>query len=320
MEASRQQYVMDFTSRQNELIAMTSALNRVSLLVEGKRLSMGRVAGVIDLLKRLICLHPHGTPIDGDRMLVVAQVPYLAQRMTSFRCVAERTVRDWSRDARWLGLVEVDYRSQQLGGRHWNEWSVRLDVLRELAGSGRQRAAMVADLGSAMVADLGSAMVADPHIRELNSGDEMKHRLGPVCAGPARSSFDSLPDWRELLPIRDEILDPISDEQLASLSDEQRAWLAGKRAFEPLTERWLTHDGDLEFWLRWQLRSADPVVGATQAHLALVLATARHALAFPKSRLKRNRVALFVGIIAKRNWEPVRSRLEGVLQEMLVPT
>ncbi|MFM9962233.1 MAG: hypothetical protein ACKV2Q_13550 [Planctomycetaceae bacterium] len=300
---SPDQYGLDFTSRQNELIALVSGLSRVPLMIDGKRLSMGRVYGVIDLLKRLFCLVPHGEPIGRDRVAVVAQVPYLGQRMTSFRCVAERTVRDWSRDARALGLVEVNYRSHELGGRHWNEWSVRLDVLRDLGGSGRQRA----------------AMVADPLIRVFNSGNEMNSRPGPVCAGPARSNFDSLPDWRELLPIRDAIVDPISDEQLANLSACQRAWLAGKRAFEPLTERWLSHESDLEFWHRWQLRN-DPVVGATQAHFALVLATARHAVAFPKARLKRNRVALFVGLIAKRNWEPVRSRLEGVLHDMLVPT
>ena len=301
MEASRQQYGLDFTSRQNELIAMTSALYRVTLFVNGKRLSMGRVYGVVDLLKRLLCLVPHGTPIEGDRLVVVAQVPYLAQRMTSFRCVAERTVRDWSRDARALGLVEVEYRSQALGGRHWNEWSIRLDALRELAGSGRQRA----------------AMVADPHIRDLNPGEEITSRPGPGAAGPARSSCDLLPEWEELSPFRETRIEPLSDEETAWLSTEVSDSLIGKRAFEPLTERWLKSDRAMRVWHAWQLRMADPAVGPTRAHQLLVVAAARHATSIPQSRIHRSRVGLFVGICSKRIWEPARCRLVGVLADMM---
>ncbi len=317
---SPDQYGLDFTSRRNELIALTSGLSRVPLEVDGKTLSMGRVYGVIDLLKRLLCVAPDAR---NDQIVVVAQVPYLGAAMHGFRVVSERTLERWSKDAQALGLIEVDVRAWKFGNRNWNEWTIRIDHLRHLislkvARHDPTRPDTVSGPRPDTVSGPRPDTVSGPQIREVNPEKEMNHRPGPVCAGPARSSFDCLPDWRELLPIRDAIVDPISDEQLASLSDEQRAWLAGKRAFEPLTERWLGDESDLEFWHRWQLRSADPAVGATQAHLALVLATARHAVAFPKSRLKRNRVALFVGILSKRNWEPVRGRLAGVLSEMLV--
>ena len=301
------QYTLDFTSRRNELIALTSGLSRVPLVVGGKVLSAGRVYGVIDLVKRLICLSSPAAVIDRDRLTVIAQVPYLGQRMESFRCVNERTIRRWALDARAIGVVEVNVRAHQFGNRNWNEWIVRFDRLREVGGHGRTWADTMPALGA-------DTMPA-PQIRELNPGEEMISRAGPVAARPG---VEFLPDWKELRPFADERIEAITDEEIAECPDALRHSLLGQRAFEPLTEQWLKSDRGVRSWHAWQLRLSDQAVGSTRAHQLLTVAAARHASAFPRSRVRSSRVGIFVGIVAKRIWEPVRGRLEAVLADMAV--
>ena len=275
-------------------------------MIEGKVLSIGRVYGVIDLLKRLICLLPAGTPI-GDRITVVAQVPYLGAAMNSFRVVSERTVQRWSRDAQSLTLIEVDVRAWKFGNRNWNEWTIAFDRLREVTRHDPTRP----DTMSGPRPDTMSG----PQIRELNSGEENQSRAGPE---PARPGIDFLPDWEELRPFADERIAALTDEEMLLVHGPVRSRLAGARAYEPLTEQWLRDEQIMRGWHAWQLRLSDQAVGSTRAHQLLVVAAARHAVAFPRERLLRNRVALFVGLVSKRNWEPARCRLEGVLAEMLV--
>ena len=117
-----------------------------------------------------------------------------------------------------------------------------------------------------------------------------------------KKPFDWLPDWPELSEFAGIQIEPWPRSEIP-------AWLHGKKAFEALTEANLQSEAGLREWHRWQLTLSTPVLGPTEAHVRLMLATAKHVELTPKSRIKKNRVAMFVNIIAKQLWGEVRERL-----------
>jgi len=134
-------------------------------------------------------------------------------------------------------------------------------------------------------------------------------------ARPARDrpeNFD-LPEWKELEPYRERSVEPLS---LSDLPDRVRGDLSGKRAYEPIDESWLRNSNDLAAWHRWQLTLSQPVLGKSVAHLLLVLCAAEHALTMPKESVRKNRVAVFVNAIKKREWESLRDRFPLALSRL----
>lgn len=117
-----------------------------------------------------------------------------------------------------------------------------------------------------------------------------------------KKPLDSLPDWPELSDFAGITIEPIPRSEI-------RDCLKGQRAFEPLTEKFLGNVNEMRDWHRWQLTLASPVLGPTEAHARLMLATAQHVLLIPKDRIKKTRVALFADILSKQRWGDIRERL-----------
>lgn len=113
---------------------------------------------------------------------------------------------------------------------------------------------------------------------------------------------DSLPDWPELQEFVGRSIDPFPHSEIPEC-------FHGLKAFEPLKAEHLQDSVALREWHRWQLTLSSPVLGATEAHARLMLATALHVLRIPKDRIKKARVAMFVDIISKQRWGDVRERL-----------
>lgn len=121
----------------------------------------------------------------------------------------------------------------------------------------------------------------------------------------AKKPFDWLPDWVELHDFINIRIEPLPRSEIP-------IFLNGRKAFEPLNEDILRKDDSLREWHRWQLTLAYPVLGPTEAHVRLMLATAWHVARTPTSQVKKNRVALFNNIISKQRWADVRERLAMV--------
>ena len=128
MMEREQQYTLDFTSELNLRLAKIAGLRDVRL--EG--LSRGRVDGVVDLLKRLTIMCRERFGELADPYTVLCSVTGLGARLPRERIVSDRTIRRWVSDARELGLVSVDVRSHDCGGRNWNEYRVNFARVLEL--------------------------------------------------------------------------------------------------------------------------------------------------------------------------------------------
>jgi hypothetical protein len=77
-------------------------------------------------------------------------------------------------------------------------------------------------------------------------------------------------------------------------------------AFRVLREDHLAKPRLIVRWFRQQLGSPRPVAEGNEGELLLVLATAMHAVTLPAKKIRKNRVALFVGTVKKRAWrEPL---------------
>jgi hypothetical protein len=122
-----------------------------------------------------------------------------------------------------------------------------------------------------------------------------------------------LPDWPELKPFAERSVEPLC---LADLPDRVRSELSGKRAYEPISEPWLRNTADLAAWHRWQLTLSQPVLGKSVAHLLLVLCAAEDALGMPKESVRKNRVAVFVNCIKRRDWASLRDRFPRALKRL----
>ena len=338
---------MDFTSRQSELIALAGGLSRspqwVGERISGRNglasefteartrcLSPGRIFGVIDLLKRVICL---AAETHGERITVLAQVPYLAARMQGFRCVNERTVRNWIEDARALGVLDVEFRSHGYGSRNWNCFVVRRDRLAALVlgGSGRKWAATDAALGA--------ATDAAPQIREVFGNDISPDRAG--CAGPG---FVNLPEANpgsgaspgsrtysvggclvySARPIRVSPIDgPLPEwPELEGLDTpvephpEGARELSTRGVWKCLNLTILANTVAMIEWHQRQLSLPQPVCGTTAAHRAFVIAAAIRVSKLSECEVRTNRCAIFVGIIRHQKWEIVRPFLPLALERI----
>jgi hypothetical protein len=96
--------------------------------------------------------------------------------------------------------------------------------------------------------------------------------------------------------------DPLLVEAAQRIITPQPAGKLARSVFAPLSESHLRHTGHMVEWHAKQLSAASPVMGNTEAHLLLVLASAIHATEMPITKVEKSRVGVFVGIIRKRAW------------------
>lgn len=156
----RRQYGLDFSSQEQERLALIRSLERVAdrvVTAAGERLTYGRLLNVIELLERVSLLAR-----DGVQAEISAN--WLGTRVTRRRSVSERTIRRWVADAKAVGLLETWERSHDFGGPNWNRFTIRMDRVRQLVavtdrpaheiswgadtgGHGRTRADIVSALG-----------------------------------------------------------------------------------------------------------------------------------------------------------------------------
>ena len=87
-------------------------------------------------------------------------------------------------------------------------------------------------------------------------------------------------------------------------------------AFAVIQESRLSSPESMSVWFRKQLSLPRPVCGNTQAHLALVLASARHAIKMRSSEIRQNRCAVFVGIIHHCSWKRVARHLPESIDQL----
>ncbi len=86
----------------------------------------GRLGGVIELLTRILILSRR-----SGQPSIRASVPVIAGGITGRRRVSDRTVNNWTRDAKAMGLMEVIVASREFGGTAWNTWIVHWQRVRQ---------------------------------------------------------------------------------------------------------------------------------------------------------------------------------------------
>ncbi len=86
--------------------------------------------------------------------------------------------------------------------------------------------------------------------------------------------------------------------------------------FAKLKLEHLKRPASLVEWFRRQLSSPKPALPGTRAHLLLVLAAARHALAIPERDVRKSRVAAFVRIVSRRAWLQCSHYLDQALADL----
>lgn len=154
---------LDFSSPQHEAMALIRMLRSVPL-----NMTRGRSEGIAELLERLIILTNDAREFDGF-VYCKAQVPAIGARILARTSRSERTVQRWTNDAKSLGLLEVEYRSQQYGGHNWNVYSINMRALRTLLDSGRHGATR-GDTMSGLGGDTMSGLThRRNHIEETNN-------------------------------------------------------------------------------------------------------------------------------------------------------
>jgi hypothetical protein len=123
---SSDQYVIPFELEKNDLLAQVRLLRQCDLAM-----SPGRSEGVVQLLERLILLGNDLREMSGV-VRVKAQVIAIAARVDSRSTVADKTVRNWARDAKSLGVLAVDVRSHKYGRKEWNLYEIQVDQIRNI--------------------------------------------------------------------------------------------------------------------------------------------------------------------------------------------
>lgn len=125
--------------------------------------------------------------------------------------------------------------------------------------------------------------------------------------------FEKLPDWPELAALKQRNVKPLN---LVELQESLKSKLKGKRAFEPLEEAWLRNTNDLAGWFQWQLTLSRPVLASSVAGFLVAICAAEHALAIPKSAVKRSRVGAFATAISQHKWADLRERLPLAVERL----
>lgn len=349
MSGRREQQVLDFQSRTNELIALASGLARQPRVgqfryvdEQGKEcvreevLSPGRIAGVVELITRIILL---GDFCDDGSIAKTMQVTFIGTAIKSRPIRGEKTIRNWCRDAIAIGVLNVVYRSQIYGGTNWNRYELSVDRIRELVTDsdfflGRNRAVTA---GNAFRPRAGNAFRPIKSVNQITENEKQPDpdpdpvpvaESDPICAQSEKTPtqrkaavsveqqvpLDEFDEWCDRVPI-------LREARLRSVEPLEAGRLT-YGVFAPLSEQSLgvrSSDGRVRLnvtaiteWFRRQLSVEQPVVGNTQAHLLLVLAAARYALSLRADELKRNRVAAFVNIVSRQRWRRVLSHVPSV--------
>lgn len=280
-------------------------------------LSLGRKRGVVELLVRLLLL---ARDPDAADVVVEAQVSKVAAGFRDRPSVGERTVRNWRRDAQWLGLVSLDWP----GGSRWNTWVVHFARVAELLELGRS-GDRPAGAGPEVVFDpaasgnkrqplpLQAATIAASTGRSRNRvlplpepgagpgffvagnrddeasegrGHRQRRRRSTIDTGELFDSVQALKEarGRRLAPL------PLG------------ASIAPGQAFACLKPEHLNKASSLLEWFRRQLSLPQPVLGPSEADFLLVLAAACWANRLPEKSIRANRVAAFVHVLTRGQW------------------
>lgn len=144
------------------------------------------------------------------------------------------------------------------------------------------------------------------------TGPDMTEHL-PVRPESRPSEKDDLPDWPELEPFRQKKVHPVV---VSELPEGIRGKLTGGKAFDCIEEAWLRSGEHLLGWHRWQLTLHRPVMGESVAHLLLTLCAAEEAIGMPQQSVRKNRVAVFVNAIKRRDWDSLRDRFPRALKRL----
>lgn len=130
--------------------------------------------------------------------------------------------------------------------------------------------------------------------------ESQKENSGPARTGSGPRDLNFLPDWPELDVLREHFVEP---KRSARMQDG---------VFRELKPGDLQQPARIVSWHASQLTAHRPAVGGTLAHLALCLSAAEYAAKLPDQQVRKSRVALFVGLVSKQNWDPCRGRLSSV--------
>jgi hypothetical protein len=139
---SPDQEIFPFEMEKNDLLALIRLLRQCDL-----GLSPGRSEGVIQLLERLTLLGNDLRELSGV-VRVKAQVIAIAAKVDR-HTVSDKTVRNWARDAKELGILSVDVRSHKYGRKEWNLYEIDIRAIRSLINSSRSADTQPAHTGHA---------------------------------------------------------------------------------------------------------------------------------------------------------------------------
>ncbi len=226
----------------------------------------------------------------------------LAQRPWGL-CCGERTAQRTVQTARRYGLLVVEEQLRWNGSQQPNAY--RIDWAGVAALKNGRRADGQFDVG-------GRQAVTPPrqigHRYKEFSLIQSSINSGPGTA-PKPKCSDS--DFSE------RVKTPRSDGRYAAILEKHPilAEAEGRRiaplpagplmangVFAPLQPKHLDSPCGFVTWHRMQLSSAIPVMGDTEADLLLTLATVFYAKSLRSDDVKKNRVAVFVDVIARRNF------------------
>jgi len=330
-----QQQNLDFSSALNERLAEIRSMERAPALVA---LGPGRMAGVIELLERIVIC-------STDRETSEARVSSLAARVQSRRAYGERTIRNWARDAESLGLIVVDRRSHRFGGHRPNVWRLQRDRVLELVASAREvqsggtTAGNSAGSGAATgrqplppqggnacspraakIAALTLGSSGRKHVEEENSGPVREGGNGPgvVLRRTAQgersdrgepayqpTAGTACPEVRQELLEDHPLLREACRRSVEALPPDD---LVGN-AFAPLAESELKDPVKVTGWFRRQLAVRRPLTPPTEADLLLVLAAASWASKMPADQVRKSRKGAFVDTVLRGRWRRVASHV-----------
>lgn len=191
------QFLFDFTSRANERCAKAFGLRSAPLPIDMTR---GRVEGVIELLQRLTLLCRDLPEELSTAFSVDCQVMAIAARIERRKTVSEKTVRNWTADAKALGLILVDYASQQYGGSRWNTYTVLFGRVVELCqpgGNGRKRPVTVTDPGAVTASAPNSVFTSESNKHSPPLLRTAGTRRGCIVVGDEAQRFRELAQARK---------------------------------------------------------------------------------------------------------------------------
>lgn len=231
------QLPIDFHSPQHEAIATVRMLRSVCL-----PMTRGRIEGMAELMERLLLLSNDCREFDGW-IECRAQVIAIAARILARTTRTERTVQNWTKDAKSLGLIEVEYSSQHYGGHSWNRYRINMSQLRTLLSEGRngvKRGETISGLRPETISGPGGETISGLKQRSecrkpTNNSSVVVSLLDEIGLRDPQRTYSMA---RQSLGLTDEqILDRVAEWR--ELPDHQRLpgtifnWLTKPRSYEP---------------------------------------------------------------------------------------